>query len=64
MSDMRSWRAGFREDWGRVFVEPWEAHIGAILLVLVICGGLVIGIVVLLGPSVGNVFSSINASLK
>ena len=37
---------------------------GAILLVLVLCGGLVIGILALLGPSFGNVFSSINASLK
>ena len=38
--------------------------IGAILLVLLICGGLVIGILALLGPSIGTVFSSINASMK
>lgn len=36
MSGMRSWRVGFREDWRGFFVEPWEAHLGAVLLVLLI----------------------------
>ena len=37
---------------------------GAIQLVLILCSIIVIVIVVLLGPSIGNVFSSINASMK
>ena len=31
-----SWRDGLREDWRRLFGEPWEAHLGAVLLVLLI----------------------------
>ncbi len=30
------WRDGLRDDWRRLFGEAWDAHIGAILLVLLI----------------------------
>ena len=36
MSDSSPWRAGLREDYRRLLVEPWEAHSGAILLVFLI----------------------------
>lgn len=37
---------------------------GAILVVLLLCGMLVSVVLVLMGPAVGNVFSTINSSLK
>lgn len=37
--------------------------LGGVQLVLLLCGAL-IGVIILMGPAVGNVFSSINASLK
>lgn len=36
MSEDRRFAEGLREDWRQVFVEPWEANFGAILLVLLI----------------------------
>lgn len=43
MSDERSFRAGWREDYQRVFVDTWEAHIGAILLVVLLTALMVKG---------------------
>ena len=43
MSENRSFGAGLREDHRRLLVESWEAHSGAILLVLLLVALMVKG---------------------
>lgn len=44
MSEGASWRGGFREDYERIFVEPWSPYVGAVLLVMVILGLMISGL--------------------
>jgi uncharacterized protein len=44
MSEGASWRAGFKADYERVFVEPWSPYVGAIVMVVVILGLMISGL--------------------
>ncbi|MEK7436323.1 MAG: YeeE/YedE thiosulfate transporter family protein [Pseudomonadota bacterium] len=44
MSEGALWRNGFKEDYERIFVEPWSPYVGAVLLVMVILGLMMSGL--------------------
>ncbi|KAF0103689.1 MAG: hypothetical protein FD187_957 [bacterium] len=39
------WLAGFKEDYEKIFIEPWSPYLGMVLLILVIMGLMVSGLI-------------------